>query len=105
MLRCSDNFDITDDAREQCNGLDSCNYHGNNAVAGDPCGGISKYTELVWRCLDKNKEAMCAYMSTSDVTMNWKTTSCYEPEAFACTIAAGQSKGYFETFKIILRTF
>jgi hypothetical protein len=72
---CPNNADLTMNAKDACDGYSSCQFHGDNTGAGDPCGGAHKYTELVWKCVDDTADTMCAYLSTVDVENNWKTTS------------------------------
>jgi len=67
--------DNTADAKNACNGLQSCFYKGHNGVGGDPCAGVAKYTTLYWKCYSPNVETMCAYMSTNSKEKNWKTAS------------------------------
>ena len=95
FLRCATQADNTDDAKNICDGLDSCTYHGHNGIGGDPCAGVVKYTTLRWKCYSPTTETMCAYLTTSATENNWKTTSCFETEAFACTVPAGQGINQF----------
>jgi len=67
-------------------------YHGDNTLVPDPCSGTHKYTELTWKCVDPTAETMCGYISTASIENNWKTTGCFDLEAFACTVPAGQSR-------------
>ena len=48
---CPENSDVTEAAKQKCDGQTKCNFHGDNAIAGDPCYGIEKYTEIRWKCV------------------------------------------------------
>jgi hypothetical protein len=37
-----------------CDGKRKCGYHGHNRVAGDPCRGVAKHTEIKYSCVQKN---------------------------------------------------
>ena len=41
--------------------------------------------------MNPSAETMCGYISTTSTENNWKTSSCFDIEAFACTVSAGQS--------------
>ena len=41
---------MIDHASVKCDGTDNCTFRATNAVAGDPCRGIYKYTKLQYAC-------------------------------------------------------
>merc|ERR1712115_127060 len=51
MGQCNGEADHTEAVKEACEGQESCIYHGNNQVAGDPCWGIVKYTVINYSCV------------------------------------------------------
>lgn len=48
---CGDTADHTQRARRLCNGEETCTYHGQNKVAGDPCKGVAKHTVIDYSCV------------------------------------------------------
>jgi len=51
MGECNGEADHTQAVIDACEGEESCIYHGNNQVAGDPCRGIVKYTVINYSCV------------------------------------------------------
>merc|ERR1719383_1149169 len=63
MGECNGEADYTQAVIDACEGEESCIYHGNNQVAGDPCYGIVKYT-VIDAC---EGEESCIYHGNNQV--------------------------------------
>jgi len=48
--KCADSKDVLADAKAKCDGKQTCSYSASNAVAGDPCNGVYKYTRAKYSC-------------------------------------------------------
>ena len=49
-MKCATSMDHTDAVAAACDGKSSCRYHGTNKIAGDPCFGVEKHTEIEYTC-------------------------------------------------------
>ena len=48
--KCADLKNVLADAKAKCDGKQTCSYSASNAVAGDPCNGVYKYTRAKYSC-------------------------------------------------------
>ena len=51
---CETDYDLTEFAREECNGKTKCLFRGSKDLLGNPCWGIYKYTRLLYQCVANN---------------------------------------------------
>ena len=50
-VACGSTADHTTNVKAKCDGEESCTYHGNNKVAGDPCPTVQKHTVIEYSCV------------------------------------------------------
>jgi len=50
LQTCSGQKDVTSHAASECDGKTSCTFKPSNSMAGDPCGGKSKYATIYYTC-------------------------------------------------------
>ena len=47
--------DVTSFYVSECEGKEKCFLSGSNGMLGDPCGGVHKYTRILFQCIPKGK--------------------------------------------------
>ena len=46
--------DLTNYAKDECDGNRKCSFTGDRTIAGDPCPGFQKFTFVSYDCIDAN---------------------------------------------------
>ena len=70
--------DHTNHVKAKCNGRSTCQHHGNNRIAGDPCINVTKYTTILYKCqlkLTTTRPTTTKTTTTTKRTTTIKTTT------------------------------